>query len=395
MSLPTILVTDPEQRAALAATRALGKNGYKVISVGKARGLAGLSRSCHQHERLSANPESDQDGYIAEIQAVILRTKADVVLPVTDVASRVLLGARTRLGTAVAGPSFSAYTMASNKEYLQRMAAECGIHTPRQVVLTSPDDVQELTQTLTPPLVVKSSNSVVNVGGVSVKPPVKMVDTLGELQMTILQYPREAFPLLVQERTIGDGVGVFLLRANGQTLLTLGHRRLREKPPSGGVSTYREAIQPPKELQQKCELLLDRLKYEGAAMIEFKQDDRTGEYLLMEINARLWGSLQLASDAGVDFACGLVAWTLGRPLPRHTRAELGTRTFWELGELDHAIALATKSRACLHVPSEMHVGWRAAFHVFWDHQLSDRREIFRWSDPLPFMNECIGWLLRR
>lgn len=393
--MPTILVTDPEQRAALAATRALGKKGYKVVTVGKTRGLAGVSRSCHHHERLLANPERDTTAYIAAIRAIVRRTDADVVLPVTDVASRVLLGAREELGVAVAGASVKAYTTASDKARLQEIAADCGIHTSRQIVLVNADNVKDVGLVLTAPLVVKPSNSVVNVGGVSVKPPVKMVDTLSELSSIVAQYPREAFPLLVQERTIGDGVGVFLFRTNGRTWLSLGHRRLREKPPSGGVSTYREAIKPPVALQQKCELLLDRLEYEGAAMIEFKQDGRTGEYLLMEINARLWGSLQLANDAGVDFASGLIAWTLGEPLHPQDGATIGTRTFWEFGEIDHAIALATKSRADLHVPPEVPVGWRAALQTLFDHRSSDRREIFRWSDPVPFLNELRGWLLRR
>ena len=36
-------------------------------------------------------------------------------------------------------------------------------------------------------------------------------------------------------------------------------------------------------------------------MVEFKKDTRTGEYVLMEINPKFWGSLDLAIAAGVDF----------------------------------------------------------------------------------------------
>ena len=36
-------------------------------------------------------------------------------------------------------------------------------------------------------------------------------------------------------------------------------------------------------------------------MVEFKTDNQTGEPVLMEVNGRFWGSLQLATDAGVDF----------------------------------------------------------------------------------------------
>ncbi len=48
-------------------------------------------------------------------------------------------------------------------------------------------------------------------------------------------------------------------------------------------------------------------------MVEFKTDERTGEPVLMEINGRFWGSLQLAIDAGVDFPRLLVECAEGRP----------------------------------------------------------------------------------
>src|SRR5262249_49191106 len=40
-------------------------------------------------------------------------------------------------------------------------------------------------------------------------------------------------------------------------------------------------------------------------MVEFKYDPATGRSWLMEINPRLWGSVALAIDAGVDFPYGL------------------------------------------------------------------------------------------
>jgi predicted ATP-grasp superfamily ATP-dependent carboligase len=208
-------------------------------------------------------------------------------------------------------------------------------------------------------------------------------------------YPDEAYPLLVQERTFGDGVGIFLLRAQGVTHLQFAHRRLREKPPAGGVSTYREAIEPPSALLTQCEQLLDALEYDGPAMIEFKQDGVTGEYVLMEINARLWGSLQLAIDAGVDFPVALVQMALGQPIAQRGAVAMGTRTVWELGELDHALALLRRSREQLHGPPELAVGGMAALRALTDHRWSDRAEIFRWSDPMPFVAELSRWIRGR
>jgi protein-tyrosine-phosphatase len=62
-----------------------------------------------------------------------------------------------------------------------------------------------------------------------------------------------------------------------------------------------------------AERLLTALKWHGVAMVEFKMDDR-GQYWLMEINPRLWGSLALSIDAGIDFPSGLLQIACGQPL---------------------------------------------------------------------------------
>jgi predicted ATP-grasp superfamily ATP-dependent carboligase len=156
------------------------------------------------------------------------------------------------------------------------------------------------------------------------------------------------------------------------------------------VSTYRESIAVPTDLRVLCEKLLDRLDYSGAAMLEFKQDQQSGEYVLMEINARLWGSLQLAVDAGVDFPAALVAITLCERLPGST-PKVGVRTAWELGEVDHALALVRRSAAALHLPPETRSGWRAALAALFNRRWSDHAEVFRLSDPMPFLAEANLW----
>src|SRR5262249_48593048 len=113
------------------------------------------------------------------------------------------------------------------------------------------------------------------------------------------------------------------------------HRRIREKPPWGGVSVLSEAIAPDPELLAGSERLLAELALTGVAMVEFRRTPGDGVYL-MEVNPRLWGSLQLAIDAGVGFPSLLVALHRGDPLPA-TRPRLGIRTRWLLGDVDHLL----------------------------------------------------------
>ncbi len=396
--VPIVLLTDPEQRAALAAARALGKRGWEVHTIGPGRGLAGVSRFVRGHHTIGSLKATPPSELLVAFEDVIRRIRADVVIPVTDMASGLLIGHDARLGARVAGPSADAYHRASDKSGLIAAAQRCGIRTPRQRVFNAPVPAREWEHTaplFAEPMVVKPARSVVAQQGKALSLSVQFVDAGASLPEVLAEYPPEAYPIMVQERTFGFGVGVFLLRVNGETKLKFGHRRLREKPPAGGVSTYREAVDPPPELIAQCEQLLDLLDYDGAAMIEFKQDAVTGDFVLMEINARLWGSVQLAIDAGLDFPTALAEMALGMPVSAVTNVRAGTRTVWELGELDHALALLRRSRRELNVSEGVAVGTRAALRVLFDHRAGDRPEVFRVSDPLPFAAELLRWFFRR
>jgi protein-tyrosine-phosphatase len=62
-----------------------------------------------------------------------------------------------------------------------------------------------------------------------------------------------------------------------------------------------------------AERLLAAVKWHGVAMVEFKMNTK-GQYWLMEINPRLWGSLALSIDAGADFPKGLLQIACGQQL---------------------------------------------------------------------------------
>jgi biotin carboxylase len=356
--------------------------------------LAGASRFASLHVPLTAGAADDSRLLRAAIADVVAAQQVDIVLPVTDRASRALLGAENEIGARVAGPTRSAYLSASDKAALLAVASNCGIRVPRQDLLPN-------RETALPPsvgqgwTVVKPSQSVVDVDGALVSTTVRYAFGHEALGALVASYPAAAYPLMLQERIVGAGEGVFLLRQQGRTHLVFAHRRLREKPPSGGVSTYRESIAPPAELVARCEVLLDELGYEGAAMVEFKRDSATGEHVLMEINARLWGSVQLAIDAGIDFPSALVQSALGVPITVQTEGRVGVRSVWELGELDHLWALLRRSPDALQLPAGQAAGIPAVLRALFDRRIGDHPEVFRWKDPMPFVAELSKWVRGR
>jgi len=154
------------------------------------------------------------------------------------------------------------------------------------------------------------------------------------------------------------------------------------------VSVLSESVALDPALQQACDALLDRLHWEGVAMVECKQDLDRGGWCVIEINGRFWGSLQLAIDSGVDFPVHLVASALGQPAVAPPAWRVGRRLRWEFGDLDHLLLRLFKSRDALMLPAEA-PGRAGALLQFLTHRPGrDRCEVFRLTDPMPFVGEC-------
>ena len=96
--------------------------------------------------------------------------------------------------------------------------------------------------------------------------------------------------------------------------------------------------------------MLGPIGWHGVAMMEYKQDRRSGELVLMEVNGRFWGSLELAVDAGVDFP--FLAFQLARGIRPVAPPEYqpGVRNRWILGDLDHMLLRLFRSADALDLP---------------------------------------------
>src|SRR5262249_9108908 len=88
--------------------------------------------------------------------------------------------------------------------------------------------------------------------------------------------------------------------SEGEVVDVFQHERVHE-PLSGGGSSYRMSVSPDDRMLECSKRLLSALRWTGVAMVEYKQNVTTGEFVLMEIKGRFWGSLPQAVASGVDF----------------------------------------------------------------------------------------------
>lgn len=103
---------------------------------------------------------------------------------------------------------------------------------------------------------------------------------------------------LVEAFVPGRGLGVSVLASKGRVLQAFQHHRVREDASS---SYYRVSAPLSPALLAACEAIVSALSYTGVAMFEFRLDDVSGRWVLLEINARPWGSMPLPLALGIDF----------------------------------------------------------------------------------------------
>lgn len=395
MTRPTVVVTDGNQRAALALVRSLGASGFRcIVTSSVARSIAGVSRHATREVLLPDALETPAE-FVEGLADVARAEDAALVVPISEPSMLAVLPERARFAPAII-PFADAATFAavSDKRRLLQAAEALGIATPRQVVVADADAASALdVARIAFPVVLKPARSVGEHAGQRSKLGVSYASDASELRHRLDDCHPSAFPLLLQQRIVGSGTGVFLLLWNGELRASFAHRRLWEKPPSGGVSVYCESTALDETLLEQSRKLLERFDWRGVAMVEYKRESVTGTPYLMEVNGRFWGSLQLAVDAGVDFPRLLAQAALDISSRPSTPYRVGVRSRWWWGQVDHLLARIRRPDLGKWLPPGtpgMASTLAQLFLAPW--RAGEREEVFRWSDPRPFWYETTRWL---
>ncbi len=387
------IVLDGESRSALAVTRSLGQKEIKV-AVGSTTepSLSSCSRFCQQTFRYPS-PHDDPQGFLDVLRSYTASNPQAVLFPMTDITLGEVLRNKESFGSGIKipFPEYQEYISVSDKATLFSLANRLKIPKPETIFSKDYDDSERLIQDsekLGFPLVVKPSRSRIRTEKGWLVANVRYARDSDDLRTILNCDLFKNFPFLIQKKIEGPGIGVFVLMKEGKMLSLFSHKRIREKPPSGGVSVLCESIEPPREALKASTKLFEGLKWSGVAMVEFKIDHRDQLPKLMEINARFWGSIQLAVLSGVDFPYLLFRLAHGEVLPFQENYQIGLKLRWVLGDLDHfLIRLRRKPKELFlpqYAPTKLGVFKEFMIDFF---KPSVKNEILRWDDPSPFLYE--------
>jgi predicted ATP-grasp superfamily ATP-dependent carboligase len=297
------IVTDAQSRLGLYVIRALGRAGCRVTAIANTgeSPVIGFS-SRYASESLQLPPGPYEETLPAAVD--MLAPRHDVLIPVSafsiTVMARAVQLSRPDIGLFI--PTLDAFQMASDKRAVTRAAIEAGVPVPQ--TFEGPgeagDEVWAARLAEHLPLVVKFSDEERSTNWAPAD-RYRIVRTERDLLREYRRMDDIASAPLVQEYVEGSGFGFFtLIGPAGEQVGSFCHRRLREYPITGGPSTLCESVFDP-ELIELGSRILRHLDWRGIAMVEFKQDRRTGAYRLLEINPRFWGSLPLSIQCGLNF----------------------------------------------------------------------------------------------
>ena len=395
-----ILVTDGNSRAALAITRALGKEGYEVVVCAEKQPcLASVSRFCMKGLSYPS-PEDSPSEFILRILEITQNEQPDVLLPVSEITTLLVMAEKDNLEkySAIPFSNLNSVDRAANKYEVIALAKKLNIPVPETIILEKPEEFSAALNFFKErnfPVVIKPSRSRISTQDGWQETVVKYANNTNELQGIVDDTPVGSYPLLFQERIIGSGVGVFVCFNHGEMLTAFSHRRIREKPPSGGVSVLRTSIPVDEKLKRQSNKLLQELEWHGVAMVEFKQDNRDGEFKLMEINGRFWGSLQLAIDAGVNFPLLSAKIAMGDNVKPVTYYKNSVKTRWFWGDMDALLSRLFKRNSTLNLPPGYPGRMKCVldFLKFWGKDL--HYEVLNWDDIKPWLFETRRWFFQR
>jgi predicted ATP-grasp superfamily ATP-dependent carboligase len=382
------LVLDANQRSALAIVRSLGRHGIQVVAADHVSRPVGAASRYAVASQSYADPAAEPERFIADVKDAARRFNVGSIFPATDVTTMLLVDRANELTPAVvASPGAHSYEQLTDKRQLVSLAESLGVPVPDTRIATDASGILSAAGEFGYPLVLKPARSRYLRKGAIVSTGVRIIDRPDQLGRCVADLAWLAdIPCLVQRFIPGHGAGIFALYGRHGPAAWFAHRRIREKPPSGGVSVLSESAPLDPRMQRIAQQLLSAANWFGVAMVEFRVATDGTPYL-MEVNGRFWGSLQLAIDAGVDFPWMLHQLVSGEVPASSSSYRLGRRLRWVMGDLDHLILQLRDTN--LGHSRKLGVAGRFLRSFF---EYNCRQEVFRWSDPGPGLREMRQWL---
>ena len=370
-------------RSTYSALRNLTKHSLDVVVSDTSRlGMCQFSRRSSGFKKYTSH-YLDEHQFIEDLVKICATSKIRLILPSHN-ETEIIARHRQRFPPALVAmvPHESHCRIFNNKAEAYDYVSSLGVPIPRKIHYSDPNSVGLLLQEKgLKKTVIKLLTGNSGKGVFYAEDPddaqIVVKKLIDEYQLSPDRYPQ------IEEYVVGEGYGCSVLYSNGEFIADFAHRRLRDKVATGGTSTFRE-VADNDGIKSAARTIFDSLGWNGLAMCEFKVCPKTGKYWFIEINPRMWGSISLAIESGVEFP--YLAWLsathgVDRAREYHNSCALSStwRARWLLGDL--FVILGQLRR--LELRSILNSTRR---------DKADSTDDFFWDDPLVFVGEVLAYL---
>jgi len=239
----------------------------------------------------------------AWLEAIIDRAKAvsaQVIFPMQEASSLFCIQNRDKLeqhARLTPLPDEETFRIATDKGRLASFMEQHGISHPRSILFTANENQEDKLYQLNFPIILKPRCGDFGKG-------ISLVNSKDQFRKTLASYETGA-PLIAQEFIEGEDIDCSFLSEQGQIKAWTVQRPLEAQHADFSAANDIEFINdiPARDLAFQ---LGAALKYTGIAHLDMRKSHRDGKVHVLEINARIWGSLMGSISAGVnvpEYAC--------------------------------------------------------------------------------------------
>jgi len=366
-----------------SCVRPLSEKGiHTILAAGYDGVTAGASRFCDE-EILIPSPETDLLGYRDGLLDIVARPDVKTIIPVQSYDPYLFATYYDQFTehVSVVTPSPELYSAVTDRLQLAAAADTAGVAVPNTQLLTDVDDWH-------PEQIIKSRHNLLTASTVEAFGPRDATANKTVMHLSPGETPDVDSIIdemnhvpIVQEYIRSSDEYVFgALYDHGEPLATFQHRQIRGDSYTGGGGVYRETVDIP-ELEAAGRTLLDSLEYHGLACIEYMRDAETGEFVLTEINPRMWQSIPCAVQAGADFPYYYWLAALGRADEISHSYEVGVGSHLLYGEVGYLLSILREESPLVERPSfaaELQAVITSCYEM-------PRFDNLRADDPRPFI----------
>lgn len=326
----SVLLYGGEEKLALPVIRSLGQQlGVSIHLATRHTTNVCYSRYLQSFHQLT------EANHFQQLKRIISTTRADVLLPVDELATRFVIQHQTNFGKYVALPPLpdpEIFELVINKESLNNWLQDNNFPFAHFKLL---DDNRSATdfRDWTYPLLLKP---IWDGGGDRGGKNVRLMESYSQLERFLRRTNPVSGSYLVQEYIPGYDIDCSLLSNQGKLLAYTIQKgfitsQLQYSP---GIELLDEPA-----LRDQLEFMISALDWSGIAHLDFRYDQRDGSFKLVDFNARYWTTLLGSLAGGINFpdlACQTaLGQTYALPSYSDTRFVLGQAALKNILPISH------------------------------------------------------------